>query len=315
MDLSFQRTPDEERILSRQLYRPGQAQTGPSASTPTAASSFSSPAAKTSTGTTTRRSSGSNSDKQSKGQRILLMILLLGVGYYLLYGNPTQRKKAFISLGVAAWLLLLGSISYCLNLPDLEALNRERMALFTDRSLTPEQRREKFEQLREKERNLTPAQRRQMGELFRKEMERKGNADMVNFLKMTPQEQVAFLKKRAEEWEQRRKEWEQRRQQFRNNAGGNRGNGGGSGNAGGGRGGGPGGGRGGGGPGGGGPPGGFGGGGGSSGFANYLDRSSPESRAGRIYQRALMAQLGLGGGFGRGGPGGGGGGSGGGGKR
>jgi hypothetical protein len=303
MDFLSNRSQDEERVMSRQLYRAGQTQPASKTAAQTPASTpwkAASPSA-----AKPKSTSGPSKDKPSKGQRILLMIVLLGVGYYLLYGDPNQRKKAYISLGVMVWLLALGSFSYWLNLPDLEALNRERMALFQDRSLTPEQRREKFEQLREKEKNLTPSQRRQMGELMRKEFDRKRNADMVDFLKMTPEQQVAFLKKRAEEWEKRRKEWEQRRQQFakaggnQGNGGGNRGNGGGNrGNGGGnrGNGGGPG----------GGPPGGFGGGGGANGFANMLDRSSPEARAGSVYQRALMAQMGIN--FGRGGPGGGGGG-------
>jgi uncharacterized membrane protein YgcG len=304
--MEFKQSDDQDRIMSRQLYRAGQNQ--PASKTAVQASlspSSKAPAAGVPTRSVGTKKEAASKDKQSNGQRLLLMILLLGFGYYLLYGTPPQRKRTFISLGVIVWLLALGSFSYCLNLPDLAALNKERMAIFQDRSLTPEQRREKFEQLREKEKNLTPTQRRQMGELMRKEFDRKRNADMVDFLKMSPEQQVAFLKKRAEEWEKRRKEWEQRRQQFAK-AGGNR-NGGPGGNRGGpgGRGGGTGG------PGGGGPPPGFGGGGGSNAAdAARLDRASPESRAGSVYQRALMAQMGLGGSFGRGGPGGGGGGGG-----
>jgi hypothetical protein len=222
------------------------------------------------------------------------MILLLGVGYYLLYGTPSQRRKVYIGLGVAGWLLLLGSISYCLSLPDLEGLNRERMALWKDNNLSFEEKREKMDQLREKEKNLTPAQRKQMREIGFKEMTRKRNQDMYDFLQMTPDQQVAQLKKEAEEWAKRREEM---RKFWANKGGqkGNRGNGQ-NGNKGG--------------PGGGGPPGGWGGGGNANadrpeGLGQRLDSRSPEARTGGLHKMMMMEQMGLGFG-GRGGPGGGG---------
>lgn len=297
MDLSSSRSQNEDRIAQRQLYRAGQNQ--PAQASASTASRPSSPAA-----AKPKRASASSGD--NKGQRILLMILLLGVGYYLLNGTPSQRRKAFIGLGVVGWLLLLGSISYCLSLPDLEALNRElnreRMAIFQDQSLSPEQMREKFAALREKEKNLTPDQRKQMREIDRKERTRKMNSNTFNFLQMSEEEQVAQLKKEAEEWEKRRKEWEKRRQQFRK-AGGNR-NG-----QNGGKGGGQNGGRGVG-------PGGWGGGGGggneAAAFEGRQGAMSPEARAGGLHKAMMREQMGLGGGGpgggrgGRGGPPGGG---------
>jgi uncharacterized membrane protein YgcG len=282
MDLSSNRSQDEDRIMQRQLYRAGQ-NNPPAEKTPAPTSGpFKSPPAPAKA----KSSPQSSKDKSSARPSIL---------------TPSQRKKALIALCVAIWLLMLGSISYCVFLPDLEEMNHERMALFQDKSLTPEQRREKFEQLREKEKNLTPGQRKQMREIGFKEMMRKRNRDMYDFLKMSPEQQVAYVKKQAAEREKWRKEWEQRRKEWQAKGGGpkggNRGNGKGGGTNNGGKGGGPGGG-------GGGPPGGFGGGG----SAASLDRSSPESRAGGAYQRALMGQLGLGGGGRGGGPGGGGGG-------
>src|SRR5262249_5610335 len=128
MDLSSNPSQDEDRIMQRQLYRPGQSQPAPAA-TPVRSAA---------------KKSSSASGQSSKGQRILLMILLLGVGYYLLYGTPSQRRKVYIGLGVAGWLLLLGGISYCLSLPDLEGLNRERMALWKDNNLSFEEKREKM---------------------------------------------------------------------------------------------------------------------------------------------------------------------------
>lgn len=278
MELSSNRSQDEDRIMQRQLYRPGQSQPAP-ASAPARS---------------VAKKSSAASGQSSKGQRILLMILLLGVGYYLLYGTPSQRKKVYIGLGVAGWLLLLGTVSYCLSLPNLEALNRERAAIWQDKNLTPEEKMEKMEQLREKEKNLTPAQRKQMREMGFKEMTRKRNKDTFDFLKLSPEEQVAQLKKEAEEWAKRREEM---RKFWANKGGqkGNRGNGQ-NGNKGG--------------QGGGGPPGGWGGGGNANadrpeGLGQRLDTRSPESRAGGLHKAAMMQQLGLFPG-GRGGPGGGG---------
>ena len=63
-----------------------------------------------------KKSSAASGDKSSKGERTFL--------------TPSLRRKALIGLCVAVWLLLLGSISYCLFLPDLDALNRTRMRIF-----------------------------------------------------------------------------------------------------------------------------------------------------------------------------------------
>jgi uncharacterized membrane protein YgcG len=291
MDLSSQHSRDEDKVMQRQLYRAGQNQ-------PAQASASPASRPKTTAAAKPKPKSGS-SGQSSNGQRILLMILLLGVGYYLLHGTPSQRRKVYIGLGVAAWLLLLGGISYCLSLPDLEGMNHERMAIWQDKNLSFEEKREKMEQLREREKNLTPAQRKQMGEMDRKERTRKRNKDSFEFLKLSPEEQVAQLKREAAE----REKWFQQMRKMRADKGGgqkgNRGGGGPNGGKGGGNGG-PGGGR----------PGGGGGGGGANAdrpeaIGQRLDTSSPESRAGGLNKMMMMQQLGLGFG-GRGGPGGGG---------
>lgn len=293
MDISSHQTPEEDRIMSRQLYRAGQAKPASKTPAPTPSRSFTPPKS------ATKKGSATSGDQSSSGQRILMMILLLGVGYFLLYGTPSQKRKTLIGLAVAGWLLMLGGISYCLCLPDLAEMNRERRAIFEDPSLTMDQ---KFDKIRDMDKNLTPSQRRQMREMGRKEMERKRNSDMYKFLTLTPEEQVAQLKKEAEEWARRR---EQFRKAFANrpkggnnnkdaNKNGNKGGGNGQ--------------RGGG----GGPPGGWGGGGGGGGsaaasFGSRNDSVSPESRAGGAYKMGLSQQLGLNSGFGRGGgPGGGG---------
>lgn len=297
MSISSNPSPDEARFSERRLYRPGQTQTTPK-----------SPAAPP---IGVKKTATATDGKSPPSNRLLLMILLLGFGYYLLYGTPTQRKRTLSGLGAAAWLLLLGGISYSLCLPDLKSIDQEQRAIWQDPNLSFQEKREKT---REIESKLTREDRQQLREMRMKEFSRKGNADMHKFLQMSPAEQVASLRKQAEEWEKRRQQWAANRGGGGGGGGGanGRSNGGGRGGAGrqgaasngaGGQaaaGAGQGGGR-----------GGFGGGGGG-GFSNAqmrsrMDFSSPESRAGRFYQRGMMSQMGLGGG-GRGGAGGGGGG-------
>src|SRR6516162_6470996 len=158
MDLSSQPSSDEDRILQRPLYRAGQANPSPAPKTPTPAPSRStsksaSPPASAPSRKVVTKGGSSSSDKSSKGQRILVAILLLGFGYYLLYGTPTQRKRVYKGLAVAAWLLLLCGLSYAFFLPNLNAIEREQRAIFQDPNLTPQQ---KFEKARELTSKLTP---------------------------------------------------------------------------------------------------------------------------------------------------------------
>ncbi|WP_339098059.1 hypothetical protein V6917_21780 [Pectobacterium brasiliense] len=85
----------QDRVMQRQLYRPGQG-SQPAAKTPaeTPASSLfkSPPPAKA------KAAPKPGGKKMDREQRILMMILLLGVGYYLLYGTPSQRKKTLVGL-------------------------------------------------------------------------------------------------------------------------------------------------------------------------------------------------------------------------
>ena len=324
MDLSSQPSPDEARIMERKLYRAGESQPAakPAAKPPTRSlfKATPPPPPKSPYPALGKKPSSADAGKPSTGKRILLMVLFLGVGYYLLYGTPSQRKRVLVGLGAAAWLLLLGGISYCIALPDYEAAGRNLGASMSDPNLTPEQRREKF---RDTFSNLNEGERRQVFEGMMKERERKGNKDMHDFLQMTPEQQVAKLKADDEKWKKRRQEWASRAGGGAQGGGGGGGGGAAAGNRGGGGGGaggrgngggaaagnrGGGGGPGGGGPGGGGRggwggPGGPGGGGGDRNVRSRarLDNSSPESRAGRGYMFGLRQQLGLGG-FGGGPP-------------
>jgi hypothetical protein len=324
MDLSSNPSQDEARIMERKLYRAGQTQPAPKTPAPPPPRTLTKPSlppAVPMRSLGTKPGAAAN-EKQSSRKRLLLMILLLGFGYYLLYGTPSQRKRTLIGLGVAAWLLMLGSISYCLCLPNFEGAGRNLAAMRDDPNLTEEERREKF---RETMAGLSDAERRKVFEGLRDQMVRKGNSEMSKFLKMSPEEQVAYLKKRDEEAKQRRAQRDAARNGGSRGGGGGGANGGRGGAAGGGangrgaggggangrgaggsgagagnRGGGPGGGGpGGGGPGGGGPGGGFGGrggpGGGNVGRRARLDNMSPESRAGFQYQRGMSRAMGLGG--------------------
>jgi hypothetical protein len=302
MDFSSEQSADEARIMERQLYRPGQTPATPKTPAPT---STRSPVKKPSLSGTKSSSGATDPAKAAARKRLLLILVMGGFGYYLFFGTPPQRKRVLVGLGVAAWLLLLGGISYSLFLPDIKETAKNLAAIREDPNLTPEQKREKS---REVFSNLTEGQRQQLFENFRKERDRKGNADIRKFLKMSPQEQVAYVKKQDEERRQRWAQWRGTR------GGGQRG--GGAGGPGGGGAGGPGGagaggtnggGRGtaaggaggasrgqggpggtpGGGPGGGGP-GGFGGGGpGGVGGRGRMDFVSPEARAGFQYMRSL----------------------------
>lgn len=294
MDISSNRSQDEDKVMQRQLYRAGQSQ--PAAKAPVSAPARSTapkappPPAK---GVVSAKPSGKSA---GGGERILLMIVLLGVGYYLIYGTPSQRRKTSIGLGVAAWLLLLGAISYCIFLPNLAAIQHQRSAIFADDSLTMK---EKFEKVREMESGLSSSQRRDLRKLDMKERIRKNNKDIYSFLQLTPEEQMAQLKRETEErkkmFEKMRKEWGSRPKNRNNNNKGNNNNNNNNNR--------------------GGPPGGFAGGGSNREVSMLESGSSPEARAGNVYKRGMAEKAGLNSGFGgRGGPGGGGGGRGGGGR-
>jgi hypothetical protein len=113
--------------------------------------------------------------------------------------SSNRRKKLRRALAVIAWLLLLGFISYCLFLPDLEEVSRKLKAIREDPNLTLE---EKFEKSREVYSSLTPGQGRQVFQNDIKKMHYERNAEMQKFLKMSPEEQVAYVKKQAEERKQ-----------------------------------------------------------------------------------------------------------------
>src|SRR5579884_3221765 len=113
--------------------------------------------------------------------------------------SSNRRKKLRRALAVIAWLLLLGFISYCLFLPDLDEVSQKLRAIREDPNLTIE---EKFEKSREVYSSLTPGQGRQVFQNDIKKMHYERNAEMQKFLRMSPEEQTAYVKKQAEERKQ-----------------------------------------------------------------------------------------------------------------
>jgi hypothetical protein len=110
--------------------------------------------------------------------------------------SSNRRKRIRRALAVLAWLLLLGVVSYFLFLPDLDEVSQQLRAIREDPNLTPQ---EKIEKSREVYSKLTPQQGRQVFENDMKKLHYERNREMQKFLKMSPEEQVAYLKQKAEE--------------------------------------------------------------------------------------------------------------------
>jgi len=99
-------------------------------------------------------------------------------------------------LAVAAWLLLLGFTTYYVCLPDLEEVSNSLRAIREDPNLTLQ---EKLEKSRAIFSQLTPEQGRRVFQNDKKKWDYERNAEMQKFLKMSPEEQVAYVKKMQEE--------------------------------------------------------------------------------------------------------------------
>jgi hypothetical protein len=110
--------------------------------------------------------------------------------------SSKRRKKALLALGLLAWLLLLGFGSYFLFLPSLDEVSQQLRAIREDPNLTPQEVLEKSREIYSK---LTPRQGQRLSENDFKKMAHERNREMQEFLKMSPEEQLAYLKKQAEE--------------------------------------------------------------------------------------------------------------------
>jgi hypothetical protein len=312
MNPDADRSQDEARIADRPLYRPGQ--TPPPKTAPSkkkdkpsllgklwgASSEGSVKTAPTSGRLTppvpqsSLPAPKSSKSKVAKGPSRL--------------GRLWQRSRKHL-LAILA-LLLMGTISYCVFLPDpVEEAKQELAALRDDKSMPREERREKFGKI------MSSLSEKQKYDMMGKQWMERERERTRAFAKLSKQEQIAQLKKEILEDEKRRERFMAARA-ANGGRGGAPGGGGRTGGAPGGgagasgRGGPGGGGPGGGGPGGGGPaagnrgggpggggPGGPGGGPGGRGgdnhgrSKNFLDMSDPETRATGSYMRGLKADL------------------------
>jgi hypothetical protein len=153
------------------------------------------------------------SPESSKDEGMILLRQVYRAGQTQSTGVPTpgsttkaaqaklapRRKRVRRALAVIAWLLLLGGISYYLCLPNLDEVSRSLKAIREDPNLTMEQ---KFEKTREVFSKLTPEQSKQVVQSDMKKIHYQRNAEMHKFLKMSPEEQVAYLKQQEEERKQ-----------------------------------------------------------------------------------------------------------------
>jgi hypothetical protein len=95
MDLSSQRSPDEDRAMQRQLYRAGDPQAVPKAPAPPAsalANPIPVPAGVAAQGVGATGGKAA-SDRSSRGKRLLLMLLSLGVGRAGGWGDGRQSGQ------------------------------------------------------------------------------------------------------------------------------------------------------------------------------------------------------------------------------
>jgi hypothetical protein len=113
------------------------------------------------------------------------------------------RRRVTLAVCVLL-LLLLGLAAYALA-PDrqLAKVKQMRAELTGEagRSLSPEQRRQKWEQLRRESEKLSPAQRNELG----REQRERFQAEMNRFFKMSKKEQNAYLDSQIDRMEAFRK--------------------------------------------------------------------------------------------------------------
>src|SRR5579884_4215470 len=169
MDLSREFTQDEDRILQRQLYRPGQA-AKPAVKTPTPVPASARTIAKPSIASTPAAKpklptkDGPPSRLQSVLKRIavvaVVLLFLLGLGaatYYAFSPDPVEEvKKEFAEL-------------------------REKA-----KDMTPDERKAAFKQAFENKSKLTPKQRNEVDKEWRNKM----NEKLDNFFKLPKDKQV-----------------------------------------------------------------------------------------------------------------------------
>jgi hypothetical protein len=146
--------------------------------------------------------------------------------------ESSSNKPAAIAVGVVALTVAAGAAWYFASGPKVDpqvaALEALGSKLFENReSMSDEQRRAAFSEMRTAYEQLTPEQRDQLRDRRRREWERRENERLKAFFAMSKEEQLKQLDREIDRQEQWRKEREQRRRNGDANqrGGGNRGGG------------------------------------------------------------------------------------------
>jgi hypothetical protein len=129
--------------------------------------------------------------------------------------KPSGLGKRKIVIGVVVILLIGGSVWAVMhNLPDpqVEKVKQMQAEAFKE-GVTPEQRRQSFQLVRQEMEKLSPDQRHELWQQVGQERERQMDKRMDEYFALPPAKRVAEMDKMIKEMEQRRKEFEQRRSQ------------------------------------------------------------------------------------------------------
>ena len=121
--------------------------------------------------------------------------------------NKRKRRRALLALLLLLLLSYAGYRAFATN-PDVDKVNELRKELSAP-DLTPEQRREKFQQLREAMDRLSTEDRRDISRAMSQERYKRSEADMQRYTRMSPRERTQYLDeqiKRMEEWRKQREQ-------------------------------------------------------------------------------------------------------------
>jgi hypothetical protein len=116
-----------------------------------------------------------------------------------------SRRNIIIGAGVIAALLLCALLYWMWRPnPQLTKVKEMRRELLTDasRKLSPQERREKFEALRQEQAKLTPAERKQLAEEARK----RRKAEIERYFTLSKKEKTAVLDQQIDRMEAMRKQ-------------------------------------------------------------------------------------------------------------
>jgi hypothetical protein len=130
-----------------------------------------------------------------------------------------SRRNIIIGAGVIAALLLFAFLCWMLRPnPQLTKVKEMRRELFTpaSRKLSPQERREKFEVLRQEQAKLTPAERKQLADEARK----RRKAEIAHYFTLSKKEKTAVLDQQINRMEAMRKQMQSANSNGRANSGG-----------------------------------------------------------------------------------------------